>query len=55
MGPPQLADFLGLDTCLTLMQALHSGLSDTKYRPCPLLVKTEDLRTVLDRFEARRA
>jgi 3-hydroxybutyryl-CoA dehydrogenase len=39
MGPLQLADFLGLDTCLTVMQALHSGLSDTKYRPCPLLVK----------------
>lgn len=39
MGPLELADFLGLDTCLSLMQALHEGLADTKYRPCPLLVK----------------
>jgi 3-hydroxybutyryl-CoA dehydrogenase len=39
MGPLQLADFIGLDTCLALMQSLHDGLSDTKYRPCPLLVK----------------
>jgi 3-hydroxybutyryl-CoA dehydrogenase len=39
MGPLRLADFIGLDTCLSLMQALHSGLADTKYRPCPLLVK----------------
>jgi 3-hydroxybutyryl-CoA dehydrogenase len=39
MGPLQLADFIGLDACLSVMQALHSGLSDTKYRPCPLLVK----------------
>lgn len=39
MGPMQLADFIGLDTCLAIMQVLHEGLSDTKYRPCPLLVK----------------
>jgi 3-hydroxybutyryl-CoA dehydrogenase len=39
MGPLELADFIGLDTCLSGIQALHSGLSDTKYRPCPLLVK----------------
>lgn len=39
MGPFQLADFIGLDTCLAIMNALHAGLSDTKYRPCPLLVK----------------
>ncbi len=39
MGPLQLADFIGLDTCLAIMQVLHDGLADTKYRPCPLLVK----------------
>jgi len=39
MGPLQLADFIGLDTCLAVMQVLHDGLADTKYRPCPLLVK----------------
>ncbi|MER9404573.1 3-hydroxybutyryl-CoA dehydrogenase [Mesorhizobium caraganae] len=39
MGPLQLADFIGLDTCLSIMQVLHDGLSDSKYRPCPLLVK----------------
>jgi 3-hydroxybutyryl-CoA dehydrogenase len=39
MGPLQLADFIGLDTCLSVMQVLHEGLADTKYRPCPLLVK----------------
>jgi 3-hydroxybutyryl-CoA dehydrogenase len=39
MGPLQLADFIGLDTCLYVMQVLHDGLADTKYRPCPLLVK----------------
>jgi len=39
MGPFQLADFIGLDTCLAIMHTLHDGLSDTKYRPCPLLVK----------------
>jgi 3-hydroxybutyryl-CoA dehydrogenase len=39
MGPLQLADFIGLDTCLSVMQALHDGLADSKYRPCPLLVK----------------
>ena len=37
MGPLQLADFIGLDTCLAIMQVLHDGFSDTKYRPCPLL------------------
>ena len=36
MGPLQLADFIGLDTCLSIMQVLHDGLSDSKYRPCPL-------------------
>ena len=39
MGPLELADFIGLDTCLAVMQTLFEGLSDTKYRPCPLLVK----------------
>jgi len=39
MGPLQLADFIGLDTCLSIMQVLNEGLADTKYRPCPLLVK----------------
>ncbi len=39
MGPLELADFIGLDTCLGLMHVLHEGLADTKYRPCPLLVK----------------
>jgi 3-hydroxybutyryl-CoA dehydrogenase len=37
MGPLTLADFIGLDTCLAIMEVLHEGLSDTKYRPCPLL------------------
>ncbi|MFT6072777.1 MAG: 3-hydroxybutyryl-CoA dehydrogenase [Alphaproteobacteria bacterium] len=39
MGPLQLADLIGLDTCLSIMQVLYEGFSDTKYRPCPLLVK----------------
>jgi len=39
MGPLELADFIGLDTCLAIMNVLHDGLADTKYRPCPLLVK----------------
>ena len=39
MGPLQLADFIGLDVCLSVMQVLYEGLADTKYRPCPLLVK----------------
>ena len=42
MGPLQLADFIGLDTCLSVMQVLYDGLADTKYRPCPLLVKYVD-------------
>ena len=40
MGPLQLADFIGLDTCLSVMQVLHDGLADSKYRPCPLLVQS---------------
>ncbi len=39
MGPLELADFIGLDVCLAVMQVLHEGLADSKYRPCPLLVK----------------
>ena len=39
MGPLELADFIGLDTCLAVMQVLYDGLADSKYRPCPLLVK----------------
>jgi 3-hydroxybutyryl-CoA dehydrogenase len=39
MGPLELADFIGLDTCLSIMQVLHEGFADSKYRPCPLLVK----------------
>ncbi len=42
MGPLELADFIGLDTCLSLMQVLYEGLADSKYRPCPLLVKYVD-------------
>jgi len=42
MGPLQLADFIGLDTCLAIMQVLYDGLADTKYRPCPLMVKYVD-------------
>ncbi len=39
MGPLELGDFIGLDTCLSIMQVLHEGMGDSKYRPCPLLVK----------------
>ena len=39
MGPLELADFIGLDTCLSIMQVLYEGMADSKYRPCPLLVK----------------
>ncbi|KAL0023876.1 hypothetical protein WJX79_002932 [Trebouxia sp. C0005] len=42
MGPLQLADFIGLDTCLAIMRVLHAGLGDSKYRPCPLLVQFVD-------------
>ncbi|MCK6601449.1 MAG: 3-hydroxybutyryl-CoA dehydrogenase [Bacteroidetes bacterium] len=42
MGPLQLADFIGLDVCLAIMRILHDGFSDSKYRPCPLLVKMVD-------------
>jgi len=42
MGPLELADFIGLDTCLSILRTLHSGLGDDKYRPCPLLVKMVD-------------
>src|SRR3546814_6232734 len=48
MGPLQLADFIGLDTCLSIMQVLYEGLADSKYRPCPLLVK------YVERSEERR-
>ena len=39
MGPLELADFIGLDTCLSIMQVLHEGFADSKDRPCPLVVK----------------
>ena len=42
MGPLTLADFIGLDTCLSIMQVLHSQLGDSKYRPCPLLINYVD-------------
>ena len=42
MGPLELADFIGLDTCLAIMNVLHDGLADTKYRPCPLMTKYVD-------------
>jgi 3-hydroxybutyryl-CoA dehydrogenase len=42
MGPLELADFIGLDICLSVMQVLYEGLADSKYRPCPLLVKYVD-------------
>ena len=42
MGPLELADFIGLDTCLAIMHVLYDGLADSKYRPCPLLVKYVD-------------
>jgi 3-hydroxybutyryl-CoA dehydrogenase len=49
MGPLELADFIGLDTCLYIMQVLYEGLADSKYRPCPLLVKYVDaLESVTD-------
>jgi 3-hydroxybutyryl-CoA dehydrogenase len=42
MGPLQLADLIGLDTCLAILEVLHEGLGDSKYRPCPLLRKYVD-------------
>jgi 3-hydroxybutyryl-CoA dehydrogenase len=42
MGPLALADLIGLDTCLHIMEVLHEGLGDSKYRPCPLLIKMVD-------------
>ena len=50
MGPLQLADFIGLDTCLAVMQVLYDGLADTKYRPCPLMVKYVDAGWVGRKF-----
>jgi len=46
MGPLTLADFIGLDTCLAIMEVLHEGLGDTKYRPCPLLRKYVEAGTL---------
>ncbi len=42
MGPLELADFIGLDTCLSIMNVLNDGMKDPKYRPCPLLIKYVD-------------
>src|SRR3546814_1651239 len=42
MGPLELADFIGLDTCLSIMYVLYDGLADSKYQPCPLLVKRSE-------------
>ena len=53
MGPLELADFIGLDTCLSVMQVLHEGLADSKYRPCPLLVKYVEAGWVGTQGEAR--
>ena len=53
MGPLELADFIGLDTCLSVMQVLHEGLADSKYRPCPLLVKYVEAGWVGAQGEAR--
>ena len=53
MGPLELADFIGLDTCLSVMQVLHEGLADSKYRPCPLLVKYVEAGWVGKQGEAR--
>ena len=44
MGPLTLADFIGLDTCLAIMEVLYQGFKDSKYRPCPLLVKMVESR-----------
>ena len=52
MGPLELADFIGLDTCLAIMNVLHDGLADTKYRPCPLLTKYVQTKKVA--FSGRR-
>ncbi|MHC2641541.1 3-hydroxybutyryl-CoA dehydrogenase [Bradyrhizobium liaoningense] len=53
MGPLELADFIGLDTCLSIMQVLHEGLADSKYRPCPLLVKYVERRLARPQDPAR--
>ena len=55
MGPLELADFIGLDTCLAVMHVLYEGLADTKYRPCPLLVKYVEAGSRLLRLLRRRA
>ena len=49
MGPLELADFIGLDTCLSIMQVLHDGLADTKYRPCPLHIQVPKLPPITSR------
>lgn len=51
MGPLQLADFIGLDVCLSILNVLHDGLGDDKYRPCPLLKKWLRLVNLVKKLE----